>query len=84
MVPKCLSRLTQGLKKVAAETRARHTVECDSVLIQQSISGKIVSLTHIVCVEAGFFQIWLHIGIMEVRDFFAPKYHPKTSLIFTL
>jgi len=51
------SRLTQGLGKAATETRlrARYSVEFDSVLNQQSISGKIISL--ILCAwKPGFFE----------------------------
>ena len=50
MEPKHYSRLKQGLRYAATETRLatleqlRHTLEFDSVLSQQSISGKIVSL----------------------------------------
>jgi len=45
---------------------ARHTVKCDSVLSQQSISGEIVSL--ILCVwKPGFFQIPSHIYFVTSR-----------------
>ena len=60
MAPKCHLTLTQGLRKTCHrnQTRdfgARHTVEYDSVLRQQSISGEIVSLMLYVW-KPGFFK----------------------------